>query len=57
MSHIKKDVSVWLLQWDRLEDFDAVAVVAVGVVAVAAVVVVVVNQSVFAEYSYIEKGW
>ena len=52
MSHIKKDVSVWLLQWDRLEDFDAVAVV-----AVAAVVVVVVNQSVFAEYSYIEKGW
>ena len=52
MSHIKKKVSVWLLQWDRLEDFDAVAVV-----AVAAVVVVVVNQSVFAECSYIEKGW
>ena len=59
MSHIKKDVSVWLLQWDRLEDFDAVAVVAVAVVAVVVVVVVVVvvNQSVFAEYSYIEKGW
>ena len=50
MLHIKKDVSVWLLQWVRLEDFDAVAVVVV-------VVVVVVNQSVFAECSYIEKGW